>query len=346
MLAEYLQFSANIQTSTYSALVFSFSFFYIMFDRLVKDFNIGLKMIYGFFSSIILVIPLIFIVYRLQFGSNVTNEVLYAFFQTNHKESVEYVNEFISLQLIYVIIAVIFISWVLISSQRSIKNKVKWSAILFISSIYYFSLSPPPGVFNMFWESAKTYKKELDLFNETSSKMISEDFQINAFKKGIGETHIVVLGESLNKSQMSVYGYPIKTTPNFDQLKNSDGFILFDKAIANHTHTIEVLKLSLTEANQYNQKDFYSSLSIMELLRACDIESYSISNQNAFNSNSWSYEMNTGDIIMFPGWLQHKTEKNKNDDDKIVIGANYFIKGTIGSVESIDQINIQLGDCE
>ena len=82
MLAEYLQFSANIQTSTYSALVFSFSFFYIMFDRLVKDFNIGLKMIYGFFSSIILVIPLIFIVYRLQFGSNVTNEVLYAFFQT------------------------------------------------------------------------------------------------------------------------------------------------------------------------------------------------------------------------------------------------------------------------
>ena len=73
---------------------------------------------------------------------------------------------------------------------------------------------------------------------------------------------------------------------------------------------------------------------------------YSISNQNAFNSNSWSYEMNTGDIIMFPGWLQHKTEKNKNDDDKIVIGANYFIKGIVGSVASIDQINIQLGDCE
>ena len=278
ILAEYIQFSTN-QTSTYSALVFLFSFFYIMLDHLVKNFNIGLKILYGFFSSIILVIPLIFIVHRLQFGSTVTNEVLYAFFQTNHKESVEYVNEFISLQLIYVIISVILISWIFIALQSSVKNKVKWSALLFISSIYYFSLNPPPGVLNMFWESAKTYKKELDLFNETSSKMISGDFQINAFKKGIGETHIVVLGESLNKSQMSVYGYPMKTTPNFDQLKSSDGFILFDKAIANHTHTIEVLKLSLTEANQYNQKDFHSSLSIMELLRACEIESYWISNQ-------------------------------------------------------------------
>jgi glucan phosphoethanolaminetransferase (alkaline phosphatase superfamily) len=279
VLAEFLQFSGDVTTSAYSALVFSLSFFYIMANRLLPTFKVVLKILYGFFSSIILIIPLSFMLFQLQFGSTVSKEVLYAFFQTNHKEGVEYVNEFISLEFICLLISILFISWAFIALQSSGAKKVRWSALLFIASICYFSLSPALAVFDMFWESAITYKKELDLFDETASKMSLGDFQINAFKKGMGETHIVVLGESLNKSQMSVYGYPMETTPNFDQLQNSDGFILFDKAIANHTHTIEVLKLSLTEANQYNQKDFYSSLSIMELLKASEIQSYWISNQ-------------------------------------------------------------------
>lgn len=278
-IADYLQFSGDINISTNSAFIFSISFLYIILNNLLKNFNKGLKILYGLFSSVILLIPLSFILFYFQFGSIVNNEVIYAFFQTNQKESIEYVNEFISLKYIFILILILFVSWAFIALQNAGNNKIRWSAILFISSICYFSLSPPQSVFNMFWESAKTYKKELDLFNETASMMSLGDINVNANKNGEGETHIIVLGESLNKSQMSVYGYPMETTPNFDQLKNSDGFILFDNAIANHTHTIEVLKLSLTEANQYNQKDFYSSLSIMEILKASDIQSYWISNQ-------------------------------------------------------------------
>jgi hypothetical protein len=161
VLAEFLQFSGDVTTSAYSALVFSLSFCYIMTNRLLPTFKLGLKILYGFFSSIILIIPLSFMLFQLQFGSTVSKEVLYAFFQTNHKEGVEYVNEFISLEFICLLISILFISWAFIALQSSGAKKVRWSALLFIASICYFSLSPALAVFDIFWESAITYKTEL-----------------------------------------------------------------------------------------------------------------------------------------------------------------------------------------
>ena len=34
-------------------------------------------------------------------------------------------------------------------------------------------------------------------------------------------------------------------------------------------------------------------------------------------------EVKTNDILVFPGWLQHKTQPNNTDEDRVVLTVNY-----------------------
>ena len=73
---------------------------------------------------------------------------------------------------------------------------------------------------------------------------------------------------------------------------------------------------------------------------------YDVKNYNTFNSTTWEYEVNTGDLIIFPAWIYHETRENTSDEDRVIIGANYFVEGIIGTTEGVDKIQIRLGDVE
>ena len=74
--------------------------------------------------------------------------------------------------------------------------------------------------------------------------------------------------------------------------------------------------------------------------------SFKVKRYNTFNSSTWEYVVNTGDLIIFPAWMYHYTRKNNTNKDRIVIGGNYFVDGVIGSTEAVDKINIRLGDVD
>ena len=73
---------------------------------------------------------------------------------------------------------------------------------------------------------------------------------------------------------------------------------------------------------------------------------FTIKNYNPFNSNTWEYVVKTGDLIIFPAWMYHYTRKNTSDKDRIIIGANYFVEGVLGSTGNFDKIDIRLGDVD
>jgi len=57
----------------------------------------------------------------------------------------------------------------------------------------------------------------------------------------------VYIGESTSTLYMSLYGYPLKTTPRLDELFKSDpGFLRFEKIRSTHTHTSPSLVRALT----------------------------------------------------------------------------------------------------
>ena len=74
--------------------------------------------------------------------------------------------------------------------------------------------------------------------------------------------------------------------------------------------------------------------------------SFNVKNYNTFNSSTWEYEVNTGDLIIFPAWIYHETRENTSNEDRVIIGANYFVEGVIGTTEGVDKIQIRLGDVE
>jgi len=67
---------------------------------------------------------------------------------------------------------------------------------------------------------------------------------------------------------------------------------------------------------------------------------YHIKNYNHFNSSSWEVPVETGDLIIFPGELKHESQVNIDDDERLIIGSSYFLKGDLGSDSNYNSISI------
>lgn len=61
---------------------------------------------------------------------------------------------------------------------------------------------------------------------------------------------------------------------------------------------------------------------------------------NPYNSESWWYETGTGDLIIFPSHLTHMVHTKQGKDTRISISFNTFVKGYIGSDESLTGLHL------
>lgn len=60
---------------------------------------------------------------------------------------------------------------------------------------------------------------------------------------------------------------------------------------------------------------------------------YDFKQYNLFNSDMWSYSPQTGEILIFPSWLNHSVDINLSQSSRVILGFNAFVKGTFGSNE-------------
>ena len=63
-------------------------------------------------------------------------------------------------------------------------------------------------------------------------------------------------------------------------------------------------------------------------------------NYNHWNSESWWYETGAGDLIIFPSSLTHMVQTKQGDGTRISISFNTFVKGYIGSDESLTGLHL------
>ena len=63
-------------------------------------------------------------------------------------------------------------------------------------------------------------------------------------------------------------------------------------------------------------------------------------NWNHWNSESWWFEVDAGDLILFPSHLTHMVQTKEGDDTRISIAFNTFLKGYIGSDESLTGLHL------
>jgi len=75
-------------------------------------------------------------------------------------------------------------------------------------------------------------------------------------------------------------------------------------------------------------------------IRECFNFQYTPNKFNIYNSQIWDFSVTTGDIVLFPGHIRHGSLPNKSSESRIIVGANFFIKGRLGTKEQVSLITI------
>ncbi len=95
--------------------------------------------------------------------------------------------------------------------------------------------------------------------------------------------YVLVIGESLTRDHMNVYGYPRKNTPfQTAAAADKEHYTFFDNAYSCYTQTVQVLTYALTEKNQYNDIALTDAYSIIDMARAAGFKTTWISNQSRY----------------------------------------------------------------
>jgi len=66
-----------------------------------------------------------------------------------------------------------------------------------------------------------------------------------------------------------------------------------------------------------------------------------VAEYNPYNSKSWWFDVGAGDLILFPSGLTHMVQMKEDDNTRISIAFNTFVKGYIGSDESLTGLNLK-----
>jgi uncharacterized protein (TIGR02466 family) len=133
----------------------------------------------------------------------------------------------------------------------------------------------------------------------------------------------------------------------------------FDKVISpanNITPYITQSWLNYTEKNQYHHKhqhpnSFVSGVFYINCHKEHDKIKFfndnyktiklEIKDWNMWNSESWWFTVNTGDVILFPSSLTHMVETKEGDNTRISLAFNVFIKGTVGNNKSLTELHLR-----
>lgn len=95
-------------------------------------------------------------------------------------------------------------------------------------------------------------------------------------------TVVVVIGESETRTLMHAFNpNHVENTPWLTAMKEDPDFTLFSNAYSCVWYTVPVLERALTEANFYNNKEFNSSISILDMAKKAGYKTYWFSNQGS-----------------------------------------------------------------
>ena len=264
-------------------------------------------------------IPLVEIIYYCLTWHCLSPASLMAIYLTNWHEAGEFLRAMIGipiLAIIFFIIGLVLRKFYKIHRefQPELDNKKIFAAIIALigslsALIYYIPQTSMAGLY----KTVTNYAEQTQLYNKNRAERLA-DLQLTT-KNDLNGTIILVIGESASRDYMHAYNlefpfqntiwlesklektFPVKNLPedakinpeyeetpeNTPNLTPSDGkFILFSNVYASWTQTVPVLQRALTEQSQYNDKEFFESVSIVDAAKKAGYKVYWFSNQGRY----------------------------------------------------------------
>ena len=102
-----------------------------------------------------------------------------------------------------------------------------------------------------------------------------------------------------------------------------------------HTHPNSVVSgVFYFDSNVKNDKILFShSRGYQQISPEIDKEKF-----NLWNSGTWFFPVETGNLFMFPSSTTHQVETKQGDNTRISLAFNTFYKGTVGSNKDLTEL--------
>ncbi|WP_394954897.1 sulfatase-like hydrolase/transferase [uncultured Helicobacter sp.] len=95
---------------------------------------------------------------------------------------------------------------------------------------------------------------------------------------------VLIIGESTQRNYMSLYGYPLPTTPRLDTLARDKRLFVFNDVIAPYAYTDSVLARLLTFSHYENaQTPWFYQQNLIDIMKQAGYKTHWISNQEAIS---------------------------------------------------------------
>ena len=169
--------------------------------------------------------------------------------------------------------------------QEEIVSKKAWFVLLFFFfancglSVLSISSTRIAHVYAEAYQTLRSFGEYQSILKARRNMHITDPDVLAKLKAAPDGVYILVIGESLTRDHMHVYGYKRETTP-FQTEANIDPHYTFFNHV--YSQTVQVLTCALTEKNQYNGMNLSDAYSIIDLAREAGFKTTWISNQSRF----------------------------------------------------------------
>lgn len=242
---------------------------------------------------IMLAIPVAQLIYYGLYKACINENGMEMIQETHYNEIIEFIksmplvlNIFTFLGSICVTAAALFVNYqeMIIQKNTPIVNLAIIAAIAIFLSTYLWKKKH--GVFIRtaiveFYLDVKEYLATNLQYSQNMQERISKLQVTPSNKDDKPHTILLVIGESESRDYMKAFNkeYKYNTTPWLDKMVQSKNFILFPNAFSIYANTVIAVSNALTEINQYNDKKFYESCSVVDIAHAAGYKVHWYSNQ-------------------------------------------------------------------
>lgn len=258
--------------------------------------------------SIVLLIVNLFL--ALYFDTTLNDYLVSVILQSDPNEAQEFLSTYVNVKFILCVLlclGVLFLSYrygdfafnALLKTKRALR--IFWAVfialLIALIFIHIFKLRPhyqrsSDVIYNVASSTKSSLQSILAAMKEY--EQISANFEqyiqnINYSKVPKEEqiqNIVLIIGESVQRNLMQIYGYYLPNTPNLSKLhkEKSENVLIFNDVIASQATTYESLSQVLSFANQDDiSRPWYEYLNIIDAMKLGGYKSINISNQERFS---------------------------------------------------------------
>ncbi len=297
------------------------------------------KLLSGIIGLVLWAASLVSLGYFSIYGQEFSQSVIFVIFETNTAEIGEYITQYFNIWTALLLIAYSLIGLFLWTRIRPVylpSHRILICTALFLSIIAYPILKSisstwgntidrieakvEPAVPWQLLVGYHEYQKQLTEMKKLLDSNAALPPLQNLQEAGDDKqrTVVLVIGESTSTKHMSLYGYPRKTTPELDALRDAKQITVFKDVVAPRPYTIETLQQVLTFADELHPDLYLTQPSLMNMMKQAGYKTFWITNQQTISKRN-TMLVNFSQQTDEQYYLNNQRKQNAKQYDGVVL---------------------------